>query len=428
MTPDRVGQMPSAPRMIFIVGSRRSGTNWLQRVLTAHPDVAGIASETFLFSHGIKPLLERFHHGVVSSSRTGAMYADRADLVAAVRAMCDVVFAGAAERAGGPPYLIERTPAHAHELPLISEVYPDASVVHIIRDGRDVALSLLEQPWGPATIAEAAEEWRSSIVDARAGAPRFARAVEVRYEDLLAAPRRTVLALFAGLGLAPAGLDEALREAGGDEEAGTARHPRSRWPAELDEAAAASFVAVAGDLLVDLDYADRPWVEAARRHGRREAPGSGSVGAVARSVRAVARRLAAAGGSDAAPSAPEASYRLDVGAAVVDQFLSAIATRTPDLALNLLEPGCHCRVVAPAGEEAASGEAGRRLVEDRVLTDVALRGRQRTSYVLPGSPWFTVVASFEVDGEVHDRVLALSLDGESISGVELFVLPLDSGR
>jgi len=60
--------------MIFNVGSRRSGTFWLQRIVTAHPEVAAVPSETHLFSSGIAPLFECFQHSLRSSTKVGEIY------------------------------------------------------------------------------------------------------------------------------------------------------------------------------------------------------------------------------------------------------------------------------------------------------------------------------------------------------------------
>ena len=57
----------------------------------------------------------------------------------------------------------------ATELDLIAEIYPDARVLHIIRDGRAVTRSLLALPNGPSTIEDAAEEWRESVAAFRSG-------------------------------------------------------------------------------------------------------------------------------------------------------------------------------------------------------------------------------------------------------------------
>src|SRR5437879_13050620 len=78
-------------RMIFLVGAQRSGTNWLQRIIAAHPDVAAAPSETFLFSHGIAPLADRFTHGAASSGTTGFVYMDRLSFLDAGRDFCDAV-------------------------------------------------------------------------------------------------------------------------------------------------------------------------------------------------------------------------------------------------------------------------------------------------------------------------------------------------
>ena len=71
-----IDNSPLAGQMIFSTGASRSGTYWLQRIVMAHPDVFGIPSKTLLFSHGMAPLLERFHHGARGSTELGAIYAD----------------------------------------------------------------------------------------------------------------------------------------------------------------------------------------------------------------------------------------------------------------------------------------------------------------------------------------------------------------
>src|SRR5213076_1354071 len=70
-------ESPLRGRMIFNVGSRRSGTFWLQRIVTAHPEVSAVGSETHLFSHGIAPLAERFHHAALGSGQVGSTFIER---------------------------------------------------------------------------------------------------------------------------------------------------------------------------------------------------------------------------------------------------------------------------------------------------------------------------------------------------------------
>src|SRR3954470_20956321 len=185
-------------KMIFAFGARRSGTWWLQRILTAHPEIAGIPSETYLFEIGIRPLFERFHHGTKSSQTVGELYADREVLLDATRDFCDRVLEPYLEP--GARFLSERSPGHAKAVDVIADVYPDARLIHIIRDGRDVARSLVAREWGPDTVAEAACEWRDSILQARAAAPP-GRYLEISYEKLLGDPEGGVRELYAWLDL-----------------------------------------------------------------------------------------------------------------------------------------------------------------------------------------------------------------------------------
>ena len=90
---------------------------------------------------------------------------------------------------------------------LLERLFPDAQYVHLIRDGRDAALSFLEMPEGtftrtwahPTTPGRFACLWRKEIAGARAlgrdvGSSRY---LEVRYEALVADPTATVTAICA---------------------------------------------------------------------------------------------------------------------------------------------------------------------------------------------------------------------------------------
>src|SRR5687768_8936227 len=136
-------------------------------MLVAHPRVSGVPSETHLISHGIEPLLERFQHTERDSQQVGAVYVERDAIIDAARDLCDTAYAGFLEP--GTTHLVERTPLHVLHLPLLAEIYPDAKVLHVIRDGRDVARSIAWRDWGPDSIAGAAREWRQCVEAGRAG-------------------------------------------------------------------------------------------------------------------------------------------------------------------------------------------------------------------------------------------------------------------
>jgi hypothetical protein len=118
------------------------------RIIGAHPDVVYLPSETFLFAH-LDDFARNFHAST-GSAQVGALYAERDDLIRGLRSLCDAILTpwlrgGAVER------ILERTPLHTANLDLIAELYPEARVVHIIRDGRDVARSLAAVRWGPGS-------------------------------------------------------------------------------------------------------------------------------------------------------------------------------------------------------------------------------------------------------------------------------------
>jgi hypothetical protein len=96
----------------------------------------------------------------------------------------------------------EKTPNHLYFWPSIEAAFPQSRVVHIVRDGRDVALSQVEAPFGPKTIATAAERWVRFVERIRAiglsiGPGRY---LEARYEDLLAFPRETITRILQLIG------------------------------------------------------------------------------------------------------------------------------------------------------------------------------------------------------------------------------------
>ena len=96
----------------------------------------------------------------------------------------------------------EKTPSHLHFWPFIEASFPQAQVVHIVRDGRDVALSQIKAPFGPKTIATAAERWVRFVERIRALGRRIGsgRYVEVRYEDLLVRSRETITQVLQLIG------------------------------------------------------------------------------------------------------------------------------------------------------------------------------------------------------------------------------------
>ncbi len=409
---------------MFLVGVRRSGTNWLRRIVDAHPDATVIPAETYLLSHGISPLLERVQHGLAGSARTGALFVDRDMFLDAVRELCDRLLGSHLDTLDQPVRLLaERTPDHVRVLDLIGDVYPDAAVVHIIRDGRDVARSLVSQPWGPDSHADAAREWVSGIEAARRSAPRLARYREVSYEALLSDPAAEVPELYRFLGLdtAPsvvaAALDEARAHYNVDPRA--TEVTASKWRGGLGESELAEVVGVAGPLLRELGYeVDDPAVVPA---GSATDTGA-SPGRVSLLADAVRGRL------DDAAFQRELLRRFDRSMSALDGLLDDVAAHRFDELSRHFGPDPRIRVIDGARSWEERGPAAVRRLGTVWAADPALRGRQLRGDVHPGIPAFTVVATWDAEGVGHDRVLVVTRYGGRIDELVWYVLPRVADR
>lgn len=284
---------PPAP---FIVGVARSGTTLLRLMLDAHPDLA-IPPET----HFVPRLVKRIEggagaaeaHALVTQHPRWPDWGLDADELRARFEALEPFTAGGAVRAffglyakkQGKPRWGDKTPGHLGRMARIHRALPEVRFLHVIRDGRDAAVSLLERSWGPDTIPEAATAWKEGIEKARRQAKRKlpeGAYVEVRYEELVREPEATLRAVAQAIDLpwdermlryhelAEERMAEVRRDL---ERAGGARitaaeraaqhalvrePPRAdrigRWRTELPADARRQFEEVAGDLLAELGY------------------------------------------------------------------------------------------------------------------------------------------------------------------------------
>jgi hypothetical protein len=286
------GDLAPAP---FVVGATRSGTTLLRLMLDAHPEMA-IPSETHFIPDLIKAYRlesatpERMCEVVTAHRRWGDFHLDPEELLERFRAI-DPINPGDAARAffqlyaerEGKTRWGDKTPGYVREMHRIESVLPEARFVHLVRDGRDVALSVLGMNWGPSTVPEAAFRWKKRILRAREQAPRIGHYVEIRYEDLVRDTEDTLRRIceFIGLPYDEAMLryheraPERLQEKARDLDRGPDKAPQSaearlsshalatqppdpdrieRWRTEMSAEDRAVYEELAGDLLADLGY------------------------------------------------------------------------------------------------------------------------------------------------------------------------------
>jgi hypothetical protein len=88
----------------------------------------------------------------------------------------------------------DKTPQYVTEMPVLLKLFPGCKFIHVIRDGRDVALSWLALNFGPTNIFTAARRWQYFVSTAqRVGRSLSAGTyLEIRYEQLLAQPREVM--------------------------------------------------------------------------------------------------------------------------------------------------------------------------------------------------------------------------------------------
>jgi LPS sulfotransferase NodH len=277
--------MPALPPF-FILGCPRSGTTLLQVLVDSHPGIA-IPPESFLFDR-FGPLLDTYGD-LANPARLRALAADLLaderirdwaldatvdELLGRVRApsaagLFDALFSLYAARRHKTRWG-DKTPQHALRMPELLAVYPEARIIHLVRDGRDVAESTARIAIGPCSILAIARRWKhymDTVRTAAAGLPP-SQFLEVRFEDLVRDPggiRRRIMDFIGEDDSKCPPVDQDLPETGTRERsAGYAHHASLRsaitagkigvFRTALTPRQIELFEAVAGDVLVRHGY------------------------------------------------------------------------------------------------------------------------------------------------------------------------------
>jgi hypothetical protein len=287
------------PAFPFVVGEARSGTTLLRVMLDAHPQLA-IPPESY-FVTGLYPFRSRYERaGALDLRRFAADLQGLrkfrewdlpADSLATAFAepmpggtYADAIrlLYGTYAEAHGKPRYGDKSPGYVSRMGLLAALFPEARFVHIVRDPRSVALSLVEMPkeWGTRTVPEGAARWRHRVGRGHAegvalGADRY---LEIRYEDLVADSERELRRILefvllpwddAVLRYAERGLSRvppASRAIHGN--VGRAPTATRDWREQMSREDLEAVEAIAGDLLAEMGYeraVDRPDAEAERR-------------------------------------------------------------------------------------------------------------------------------------------------------------------
>jgi len=242
-------------RLVFVVGSPRSGTTFLARAIGSAPGFIDLTEVTPLKA----AIPELAAMPVPQAASQIRRILERVRLLSLARGARGV----------------EQTPETAFVLAAALRAYPEARAVHVVRDGRDVVCSLLERGWlnanrdggddaratygsdarfwvDPTRAVEfsqasdarrAAWAWRTYVSTARSVSDRV---LEVRYASLVADPRATAEAVAAHLGAPAEPFISAFSEV----------HDRSigRFAVDLTPEQLAEVESEAGPLLEELGF------------------------------------------------------------------------------------------------------------------------------------------------------------------------------
>jgi hypothetical protein len=253
--------------VFFVVGQHKPGTGWLQKMLNSHPEIL-CSGEGKLFGRerrneklvdalvGNKVVQREGKpsslYNAIAESEYLRLWIERSvwgrkdDLEEHVnnvtRLAIDYFLLGALSKAGKRKRLVgDKTPFFGSEdVREMATVYSEAKVIHIIRDGRDQAVSKMHAIWNKATdqggvkelmpedvakrdaffedrhaflgsgegiflerrLRNIARSWRDNVSSAvHYGHDLLGdNYTEVRYEDLLAGPEEEIKRLFGFLG------------------------------------------------------------------------------------------------------------------------------------------------------------------------------------------------------------------------------------
>lgn len=210
----------SSDRPIFIVGCARSGTTLLAMMLHSHPRIAMPPESQFL----MKLYNNRANYGDLNDPKNRAAVAasiiDHKDSKfldlqldkevvrkkiidgpPTIGSAAGIVFREYAARFGKPRWGDKRPNYVGYIDPLLA-LFPDAQIIHIIRDGRDCVASLKRMKWWKHPFRYSVNKWIQAIEAGNAARQKLLtdQYYELKYEDLVENPQKELRSLCQFLG------------------------------------------------------------------------------------------------------------------------------------------------------------------------------------------------------------------------------------
>lgn len=206
------------PELLFLLGAPRSGTTWLQVLLSHHPDIAA-GRETHIFSAYLGRFVDRWEW----ESRHGADGLTKLMEEREFEEFCKGIALAALQKIRemkpDARLICEKSPSHSIKAPYIHRLFPHGHFLHLVRDPRDVVASLRAAGrgwgayWASTSVVDSARSWRTHVEGALSlsGAPRY---LQVSYERLRHKPEAELARIYDWLHLPvePDGIRRAVEE------------------------------------------------------------------------------------------------------------------------------------------------------------------------------------------------------------------------
>lgn len=319
----RAVRNPGYDAVFFIAGEMRSGTSWLRKTLAAHPEIACGHEGSFfgrdydregipVYTGAVSSLTRAFSvseelkvwHELPWNQWTDAYEEDVKNLS---RLAIDYFLSKEVARTG-KRVVGDKSPQHTACLDEIHALYPEARIINVVRDGRDVAVSAMNHWWRLAQdreekvfelapeelekrdayakdkeaflargesifteerLSQLAHRWDHRVGKSRRdGASLYGeRYLEVRYEDLLQEGPEAIVRLlrFLGVSAEPANAERCVRAASfervssrrqGEEDAGSffRKGIAGDWKNVFTERDRRLYESIAGTRLAEMGY------------------------------------------------------------------------------------------------------------------------------------------------------------------------------
>jgi len=199
-------------RMFFVIGSPRSGTTLLMRMLNVHdaiysrpePHLITPLAHLGYYAYADKAPYDPFQSAQAAKAFVADLPGGEADYLHALRGYTDVLY-GRMLQPTGRRYFLDKTPAYALVLPFLRKVYPRAVYVVLTRHPFAIfasyARSFFDDDWQAAHDFNPILERYVPAIAAFLGREDVPRRVHVRYEELVADPETHLKAICAAADL-----------------------------------------------------------------------------------------------------------------------------------------------------------------------------------------------------------------------------------